>query len=203
MSKTVTIPADLSRIEITINGVQYTYKGGETVTVPDEVAALLETNAANRPSGTRPVEDPKNAGLYDGEDFIPVYTDSKGALRIKKSDVQGAVPASGGGAFIVTVEDGETENTYVADKTFAEIAAAAEDQVVVCRYLYSNGSVYHAYANGVAESYITFTGPADWAAGSSTLSYLFIEIGTSSGSDYVTVAWTDITITSGSDSEPA
>lgn len=82
MSKTITIPADVSRMEITINNKTYTYQGGATVTVPDEVAALIAANEANKPSGVQ--ED-----VYDGEDFIPVYKRPDGTLCIRMSDVFG------------------------------------------------------------------------------------------------------------------
>ena len=89
MAKTVTIPADVSRMEITINNKTYTYPGGATVSVPDEVAALIAANQANKPGGTRPASEPLNAaGLYEGDDFIAVYTRPDGTLCIKKSDVQ-------------------------------------------------------------------------------------------------------------------
>lgn len=89
MAKTVTIPADVSRMEITINNKTYVYQGGATVSVPNEVAALIENNAANKPGGTRPASEPLNAaGLYAGDDYIAVYTRPDGTLCIKKSDVQ-------------------------------------------------------------------------------------------------------------------
>lgn len=54
MSKTITIPSDGgSRVYVTINGRNYVFTAGETVTVPDEVAALLADNLAIKPKGTR------------------------------------------------------------------------------------------------------------------------------------------------------
>lgn len=152
MSKTVTIPSDVSRMEITINDKTYTYAGGATVTVPDEVAALLMQN--EKIIGTRPVDDPKNAGIYDGSDYIEVYTTADGTLRIKKTDVaaaaggsdlpevsgsdngkvltvvsgEWAAAAAGGGGesdvFIITFTLGEG-GAATADKTIEEITAAA------------------------------------------------------------------------------
>lgn len=53
MSKSIKIPDTLTRIEVTVNGRTYSYKGGATVTVPDEVAALLEGNEAGKTKGVR------------------------------------------------------------------------------------------------------------------------------------------------------
>ena len=83
MSKTITIPSDLTRLEVEINGVHYTYTGGETVEVPDDVAALLQNNAANSPAalGTRPVHSPLAAENKKGNKAgVPVMTDESGNL---------------------------------------------------------------------------------------------------------------------------
>lgn len=54
MSKSITIPTNRgSRITVVINEEEYVYAAGETVTVPNEVAALIEDAIANEPSGTR------------------------------------------------------------------------------------------------------------------------------------------------------
>ena len=47
--KTVTIPSNLDPYKIDINGQHYEYKGGDTVSVPDEVADLINNNLANEP----------------------------------------------------------------------------------------------------------------------------------------------------------
>lgn len=82
--KTVKIPENVTRLEVAINGRTYVYKGGTTVSVPDEVAELLSANAAEAPSGVRATGEVKNAGLVpDGyEEQIPVYTDPVGNLLI-------------------------------------------------------------------------------------------------------------------------
>lgn len=122
MSKTVTIPSDVSRMEITINDKTYTYAGGATVTVPDEVAALLSDNEKH--VGVRPVGEPKNEGIYDGSDYIPVYTDSDGDLRILKQDVRnvadGEIPDTAPFCVTFTMES----TTVKCDKTAAQIKAA-------------------------------------------------------------------------------
>ena len=54
MSKTITIPSDRgSRIIVDINGVEYVYAAGATVTVPDEVAACIADAVAMKPGGHR------------------------------------------------------------------------------------------------------------------------------------------------------
>lgn len=65
MSKTVTIPMSPSPYVVTINNTRYEYKAGATVSVPDEVAALIAANAGNAP-----VEDDPTVRLVTeiGED---------------------------------------------------------------------------------------------------------------------------------------
>lgn len=48
MAKTVTIPSDQGNpVVVVLNGKKYIYTAGSTVSVPNEVAALLEANAGN------------------------------------------------------------------------------------------------------------------------------------------------------------
>ena len=126
MSKTVTIPSDVSRMEIIINEKTWTFAGGATVTVPDEVAALIATNASNKSQGKRPVENPLgNDGLYEGADYIEVFTTPEGVLRIRKKDVQALIPEpvqelpdfpSTDGTYVLTatVSSGEATLTWEA-----------------------------------------------------------------------------------------
>ena len=97
MSKTITIPgADGVRITVVLNGTRYIYTAGETATVPDEVAALLESNAGNNVIYGRSATAPLAPAVpqYDGEDFIPVYTDSHGNMLIRKSDLAEIINAA-------------------------------------------------------------------------------------------------------------
>ncbi len=88
MSQTVVIPSDVTRLEVEINGVHYTYTGGETVTVPDSVAYLILNNAANKPSGTRPVGAPLAATDQKGnKEGVPVLTDEQGNLYADSAGV--------------------------------------------------------------------------------------------------------------------
>lgn len=100
MSKSIKIPDTLTRIEVTVNGKTYVYKGGATVTVPDEVAALLERNAANAPSGVRTsAEDEKLA-------------DITGAVAGVKADVEGLrADVEGLETRVAALEDDGTEET--------------------------------------------------------------------------------------------
>lgn len=81
MSKTITIPTDRgSRVYVTINNTNYVYKAGDTVSVPDEVAALFENNAYSKLSPRRGVS-PLNPKKYqDGATGVPISSDEFGNL---------------------------------------------------------------------------------------------------------------------------
>lgn len=81
MSKQITIPTDKgSRVYVTINNVNYVYKAGDTVTVPDEVAALFEDNAYSDLAPRRGVS-PLNPTKYaDGVTGVPISADEFGNL---------------------------------------------------------------------------------------------------------------------------
>lgn len=81
MSKQITIPTDKgSRVYVTINNVIYVYKAGDTVTVPDEVAALFEDNAYTDLAPRRGVS-PLNPTKYaDGVTGVPISADEFGNL---------------------------------------------------------------------------------------------------------------------------
>lgn len=97
--KTVKIPENVTRLEVAINGRTYVYKGGTTVSVPDEVAELLSANAAEAPSGVRATSEAKNAGLLpDGsEDAMPVYTDANGYMQVTDTNMTSVVHFEGSG----------------------------------------------------------------------------------------------------------
>ena len=93
MSKSVRIPSDRGNpVVVRINNVEYIYTAGSTQTVPDEVAALLEGSQAETPVPGGMGTPLRAAGLYDGADYVPVYVASDGSLRVKKSDIEAAVP---------------------------------------------------------------------------------------------------------------
>lgn len=133
MAKTVTIPSYASWLHVLINGKLYTFKGGQTVSVPDEVAALLAANEQEAPAGERPVSEPlQNAGLYEDSDFIPVYTDKNGNLRIRKEDIpEPEIPEVPVAVCTFTYAN----STWSADMTLEEIKAAkAAGKVVLGVY---------------------------------------------------------------------
>ena len=118
MSKTITIPSGYGNpVVVVINGVKYIYPAGSTQTVPDEVAALLENNAEEAVIYGRHADSPlETAGLYEGDDVIPVYVAADGSLRIRKADIQALIPAQelpdvpvtdGAYNLTMTVDDGE------------------------------------------------------------------------------------------------
>lgn len=156
MPKTVTIPAYLSRMEITINNHTYSYAGGATVTVPDEVAALIESNEANRPSGMRAVEAPVNAAkLYTGDDYIPVYTDRDGVLRVRKEDILETVGAQNKDPFVVTFT--VSSGTVTPSATVAQIYAAIKaGRVVLGEYAGVQLQVIGKTTSSTALTAITF-----------------------------------------------
>ena len=89
MSKSITIPSDRgSRITVNINGVEYVYAAGATVTVPDEVAAVIENALAEKPAAGRkayaPLDAPKRKGAATG---IAVMVDDDGNLYIGAADI--------------------------------------------------------------------------------------------------------------------
>lgn len=82
MSKTIQIPSDKGNpVFVTLNGKKYTYTAGETVSVPDEVAALFDNNDGENViygrRATAPLEAPKRKGDGGG---IPILTDDEGNL---------------------------------------------------------------------------------------------------------------------------
>ncbi len=79
--KTVMIPTFMSPYKCTINGVTYVYPAGTEQTVPDEVAALIEANAAATDYGKRPsaggsyVDPMEESGLFSGR-VVPPFADA-------------------------------------------------------------------------------------------------------------------------------
>lgn len=116
MSKTITIPSGFGNpVVVILNGVKYTYPAGSTQTVPNEVAALFEDNMGESVIYGRRASAPLEAGgIYDGDEFIPVYTTADGKLLIKKSDISALIPAElpevsadDEGKVLTVSEDGE------------------------------------------------------------------------------------------------
>ena len=92
MSKSITIPTGYGNpVTVVLNGNKYTYPAGKTVTVPDEVAALFESNeGAAVIYGRRavaPLEAPERKGSSAG---VPVSTDDDGNLYVPAEGVASA-----------------------------------------------------------------------------------------------------------------
>ena len=128
MSKSITIPSGCGNpVVVVINGVKYIYPAGSEQTVPDEVAALLETNAKEAVIyGRRATAPLETEGLYNNDDYISLYVNDKGQLRIRKSDVNALIPdppapelpeapdTDGTYALTMTVADGEATLSWEA-----------------------------------------------------------------------------------------
>lgn len=81
MAKTITIPSDKgSRVYVTINQTNYVYKAGDTVTVPDEVAALFQDNAYSNLAPRRGVSPVNPIKYTDGVTGVPIASDEHGNL---------------------------------------------------------------------------------------------------------------------------
>lgn len=99
MSKQITIPSDNGTpVVVVLNGVKYSFAAGDTVTVPDEVAALFESNEANGVTYGRravaPLEAPKRKASKPG---VPVLTDDEGNLY---ADAEGVASAALGEIYV-------------------------------------------------------------------------------------------------------
>ena len=82
MSKTITIPTGMGNpVVVVLNGKKYSYAAGATETVPDEVAALFESNDEQSViygrRATAPLEAPKRQATKGG---IPIRADDHGNL---------------------------------------------------------------------------------------------------------------------------
>jgi len=82
MSKQITIPSGFGNpVNVLLNGIKYTYTAGAVETVPDEVAALFESNELNAVvfgrKAAAPLAAPERKGRKAG---IPVLTDDNGNL---------------------------------------------------------------------------------------------------------------------------
>lgn len=96
MSKQITIPTDKgSRVYVTINNVNYVYKAGDTVTVPDEVAALFEDNAYTDLAPRRGVSPLNPMKYIDGATGVPVAADEYGNLYADPNAAVSAIYVEG------------------------------------------------------------------------------------------------------------
>lgn len=113
--KTIMIPTFMSPYKCTINGVTYVYPAGTEQTVPDEVAALIEANAAAMDYGKRP------AAISEY-----IMNILKGAENVNVEAIQ--TPT--GTEISITNRDGETTtvflNTLPEINNFSDVARAVK-----------------------------------------------------------------------------
>lgn len=119
--KTVTIPIGFHPLEITVNNTKYVYREGETVSVPDEVAALVEQYKAAQPV-------PKPNSLIDNLGLAFQRSDKGKAFKVKDdgTDVEWG-EASGGGSGLPEISAGDAGKvlTVNEDETGAEWAESS------------------------------------------------------------------------------
>lgn len=97
MSKTIKIPEGFGNpVSIMLNGRKYTYTAGSTETVPDEVAALLQSNDLNSViygrRATSPLEAPDRKGDTAGvaavvDDEGNIYVPAEGIAKAALSEI--------------------------------------------------------------------------------------------------------------------
>ena len=107
MSQSITIPSDKGNpVNVTINGMKYTYTAGETATVPDEVAALFAANDdQNVIYGRRTTSPLEPATRYTGSNGVPVSVGDNGALYADPVASVSAINVDGSKLVIPTEED--------------------------------------------------------------------------------------------------
>jgi len=169
----VTIPEGWNPCKITVNNVTYEYPAGQTVEVPDEVAAIIEMGAAN---------------VYKAKDQRQVFSlefgpDDAGKVLTVNEDETGAkwAEASGGGSggiMVVTPSYDESISNYVLDKKAKEISDAIDSGIFViiknvdethyelytlCRVdIFSNGSYQFEFNKATGQDYYSASGDDEY-----------------------------------------
>lgn len=106
MSKTITIPSDRgSRVYVTINGKDYVYTAGATETVPDEVAALFESNSYQEVQHGRHAAAPLDAKRKGDKEAVPVLVDDQGRLHVPTAAALSGIHVEG--HKLIIPDDGE------------------------------------------------------------------------------------------------
>ena len=123
MSKQIKIPSGFGNpVNVLLNGIKYTYTAGAVETVPDEVAALFESNALNAVKiGRRAVaqlEAPERKGSSDG---VALLVDDKGNLY----------SAAGGGP-VPTEEKAATDESVTLQENQFLIFPEMDELTVDC-----------------------------------------------------------------------
>ena len=160
MSKSITIPTDRgSRVIVEINGVQYIYAAGSTVTVPDAVAACIADSVAMKPGGYRESKfdeaheslearvEALEAGGGGGSELPTVTSDDNGdVLTVVEGAWAKAAPA-GGGVLVVTDTEGTLNKTWqeIHDAGFAVGYGISEtaDGLCISSSVGEEGGIYY------------------------------------------------------------
>ena len=117
MSQTVTIPSCMNPFEVTINNHTYSFKSGESVELPDEVAEVINHHVDSVPKPLEKEEEVTGGG--SSIDIQPLNVTENGTYTAPEgtaySPVEVNVASSGGG---------ENKLAKLVDKSITEITAA-------------------------------------------------------------------------------
>ena len=107
MSTTITIPRDKGNpVVVVLNGKKYTYAAGETVSVPDDVAALLAANNQEAViygrRATSPIEAAQRTGNSGG---VPAMVDDQGTIYVPESSTTDGIYVEGHKLIIPSTEE--------------------------------------------------------------------------------------------------
>lgn len=112
MSKTVMIPNDTRPTwSCEINGARYAYAAGTEQTVPDEVAALIEANAANVVPENPPETVEETAKRISDEEIGKTFPDAPYAAGVTVLTTAPTADNEGEGHIIVILDE-EPEVKY-------------------------------------------------------------------------------------------
>lgn len=91
MSQTVTIPSCMNPFEVTINNHTYSFKSGESVELPDEVAEVINHHVDSVPKPLEKEEEvPGGSSSGGGENKLAKVVDKSIEGEITAADLQGA-----------------------------------------------------------------------------------------------------------------
>lgn len=150
--KTVIIPSDCGDpFVVMVNNKIYKYEPGAEVSVPDEVAVIIDNYWKLQPLPLKPVD----GGVFP---YVSGKDDGK-VLKVKDGAWQPGDDEGGGASFFdvaVTVESSPWSAT--TDKTYAEIAAAVSAGKQLHFAVEIDGSIAHIYNyENKTDSYAVWT----------------------------------------------
>ena len=163
--KNVTIPTCANPFVVIVNGIKYTYPAGETVEVPDDVAAVIEQHhdAHNNPK-PEPVTPPYDGGASSWNDLedkpfgdekvtiewdgntegrvVVPFGDGDETSLVKVSDLTPEPDTFVGGSFGVTAE-GEVGFMQITAETIEDFRSEGVNAIMV-----GGGAFFVIYADG-------------------------------------------------------